>query len=272
MPDSVSHKESSFEFLNDSDASDRELEQVVQGVEQDIQPETHTQSEVRKRTSQVSTAPPPVIAPAKPPSTATNRIKGILFCLILILLCAVSIAHLCSLIKDLKQQQDLRNSKILAKKLQEDQIIEELGNVKRDLQNVIDRAMKDRKDSFNNIKCLEDIPEELMSKWTPDEWESRGVKQFILDNNFDEDVHWFLRKAHPLLTKLSEDYQMQFQWVKEELTLNSILLEGPCVYTAKDGSTKVFVKEGLLYVKSKYSYKKEKKEFTLVYSIPKEYQ
>ncbi|KAF1754939.1 hypothetical protein GCK72_021504 [Caenorhabditis remanei] len=125
---------------------------------------------------------------------------------------------------------------------------------------------------FKNIKCLEDIPEEIMSKWTPDEWEFRGVEQFILDKSFDEDVHWFLRKAHPLLTKLSEDYQMQFQWVKEELALNSILLEGPCVYTVEDGSTKVFVKEGLLYVKSKYSYKKEKKEFTLVYSIPKGYQ
>ncbi|KAF1754938.1 hypothetical protein GCK72_021503 [Caenorhabditis remanei] len=288
MSDSVSDKESSFEFLNESDASDGELEQITKasdGMEdQVIKPGAPAQTVAHK----VNT--PRATSPAKFPPTAANKliVSLIIACLILfIMVCVFIEAHI--------RHLELCATKITATKLREDQIsqelervkrdlqretsardeiikqyeisardkiIEELKNDKRDLQKVID--MKERKDSFMKIKCLEDIPEKLMDKWILEENEFQEIDEF--DQPFGD--------SRPIFTKLSET-QMRLKLIdnKEPYTLwvDNCLMEGPCTYTIKTDEGvfgQVFVKEGLLYI---ILGAPEEEKIKLVYIMPEEY-
>ncbi|EFP01756.1 hypothetical protein CRE_23364 [Caenorhabditis remanei] len=299
MSDSVSDKESSFEFLNESDASDGELEQITKasdGMEdQVIKPGAPAQTVAHKVNTPLARA----TAPAKFPPTAANKfiVSLIIACLILfIMVCVFMAAHirhleLCAaqisatklredqiskelerVKRDLQRETSARDEIIKQYEISaRDKIIEELKNDKRDLQKVIDRAIK--KDNFNTIKCLEDIPEELMDKWTPDESKFEGIIEF----ESKKTVNQIFREGRPVFSKLSKGQkiiQLIDYKIPKALTVdnrNYLLMEGLCTYTMythKGDFGQVFVKEGLLYI---IMGAPEEEKIKLVYSMPEEY-
>ncbi|KAF1754941.1 hypothetical protein GCK72_021506 [Caenorhabditis remanei] len=305
MPDSISDKESSFEFVDDTDASDGELEQVPALSSKNSNEASDDMEDRVIKPDQtvahecISQVLKNIIAPAKTPLTATDRtlfLKVILF--FQIVACVALFALFCSMIiadKNIQRLEisnrdkiieELKNDKIyfqrevsardqIIKNFQqrkipaEDKIIEELEKVKRDLQEVIDRAdMKDRKASFEKIKCLEDIPEELMDKWTPDESKFEGSSGF-------ESVDQFFPKSRPVITKVSED-RMMIQLVGYN-TPKVFSMEGSCIYKMwsdeddYDYVAQVSVEEGLLYINWGGRFTPKGKKVKLVYSMPEEY-
>ena len=105
MPDSISDKESSFEFVDDTDASDGELEQVPALSSKNSNEASDDMEDRVIKPDQtvahecISQVLKNIIAPAKTPLTATDRtsfLKIVLF--FQILACVALFALFCSII------------------------------------------------------------------------------------------------------------------------------------------------------------------------------
>ncbi|EFP00747.1 hypothetical protein CRE_21147 [Caenorhabditis remanei] len=146
---------------------------------------------------------------------------------------------------------------------------DEIVGLKRDFQLILHKTMKERKEQFKRIKCLEDIPEDPLAKWVPDASNFQGVAEFISDQQKGESVKEFMYEAHVKLNKVRKNL-LELVLIRNQTQEGAILLRGACVYE-NGNSTKVFVQEGKLYVSWKYVHGNEKKRVTMVYTVPEEH-
>ncbi|KAF1768932.1 hypothetical protein GCK72_000745 [Caenorhabditis remanei] len=118
---------------------------------------------------------------------------------------------------------------------------------------------------LKNFKCLEELPEHLMTKWTPDFSKYQGVEAFAHEIGNQEDAK-YLYEMHPVLTNMEENQvDLQFYIKSENMTDKPIRLTGPCVY--KNRQFTVFLKDGFLHLNGEYQVNGEMKNATFVYSI-----
>ncbi|EFO90546.1 hypothetical protein CRE_08091 [Caenorhabditis remanei] len=118
---------------------------------------------------------------------------------------------------------------------------------------------------LKNFKCLEDLPEHLMTKWTPDFSKYQGVEAFARYIGNQKDAK-YLYEMHPVLTNMEENQvDLQFYTKSENVTDEPICLTGPCVY--KNRHITVFLKDGFLHVNEEYQVSGETKNATFVYSV-----
>ncbi|KAF1755376.1 hypothetical protein GCK72_021945 [Caenorhabditis remanei] len=148
-------------------------------------------------------------------------------------------------------------------------LTDEIVGLKRDFQLVLHKTMKERKEHYKKIKCLEDIPEDLLAKWVPDASNFQGVAEFISDQQKGESVKEFMYEAHVKLNIVRKNL-LELVLIRNQTQEGAILLRGACVYE-NGKSTKVFVQEGKLYVSWKYVHGNEKKRVTMVYTVPEEH-
>ncbi|KAF1768921.1 hypothetical protein GCK72_000734 [Caenorhabditis remanei] len=118
---------------------------------------------------------------------------------------------------------------------------------------------------LRNFKCVEDLPEHLMTKWTPDFSKYQGVEAFAREIGNQDDAK-YLYEMHPVLTNMKENQaDLQFYIKSENMTDKPIRLTGPCVY--KNRHFTVFLKDGFLHVNGEYQANGEMKNATFVYSV-----